>query len=85
MVTNERSTAPKQGAKTKIGNILILPGATRKGNSRTTKMLSPVYPKMKLTSTRQIRPRVGDVEGIVTTYLNVSRRRHQRVWNWLHL
>jgi hypothetical protein len=85
MATKGRTIAPKQGAKKKIESILALPGVTRKGNFRTTEILSLVYPKMKSTSTRQIRPCVGDVEGIVTIYSNVSRRRHQRVWNWLHL
>jgi hypothetical protein len=67
MVTKGRTAAPRQGAKKTIENILVLPGAIRKGNFRTTKMLSPAYPKSKLTSIRWIRPRVGDQEGIVTT------------------
>jgi hypothetical protein len=72
MVTNTRTAAPKQGAKTKIENVLTLPTAIRKGNFQTTEMLSLDYPKMKLTSTRQIGPHVGNVEGIVTTCSNVS-------------
>jgi hypothetical protein len=71
MVTNGRTAVLKQGAKTKIENKLALLGATRKGNCRTTEMLSLEYPKMKLTSTRQTGPRVGSVEGIVTTCSNV--------------
>jgi hypothetical protein len=58
--------------KKKIESILAQPGVTTKGNFRITEMLYPVYPKMRLTSTRQIRPCVGDVEGIATIYLNVS-------------
>jgi hypothetical protein len=72
MATKGRTAAQKQRAKKKIETILILPGVTRKGNFRTTEMHSLVYPKIKLTSTRQIRPCISDVEGTVTTRLNVS-------------
>jgi hypothetical protein len=71
MGINGRTAAPKHGAKTIIENILALPGVTRNRHFRTTEMLSPEYPKMKLTSTRHIRPRIGNVEGIVTTYSNI--------------
>jgi hypothetical protein len=80
---NGRAAALKQGAR--IESVLALPRVIRRGNSRTTEMLYPAYPKIRLTSIKQIRPRAGDVEGIVTIHLNVSRRRHQRAWNWLYL
>jgi hypothetical protein len=85
MVTKETTTAPKQGGKKRIESILALPEMTRKGNSRIITILYLVYPKMRLTSTKQIRHYIGDMEGIVTICLNVSQRKQQRVWNWLHL
>jgi hypothetical protein len=83
MAIKERTAAPKQGAR--IESMLALPRVIRRGNFRITEMLYPAYPKMKLTSTRQTGPHVGDVEGIVTICSNVLQRRHQRAWNWLHL
>jgi hypothetical protein len=83
MAIKGRTVALKQVAR--IESMLALPRVTSRGNFRITEMLYPVYPKMKLTSTRQTRPRAGDVEGIVTICLNVLQRRHQRAQNWLHL
>jgi hypothetical protein len=70
MAIKGRAAAPKQGAR--IESALALPRVTRRGNFRTTEMLYLAYPTMRLTSTRQIRPHAGDVEGIVTIHLNVS-------------
>jgi hypothetical protein len=72
IVTKERTAILKQGAIRRIWSILVLLRVTRKGNFRITMMLYLVYPKTKLTSIKQIRPHIDDVEGIVTTYLNVS-------------
>jgi hypothetical protein len=71
MAIKRRNIVPKQGATRRITSILILPRVIRKGNFRITTMVYAVYPKMKLTSTRQIRPCVGDMVGIVPTCLNM--------------
>jgi hypothetical protein len=82
MAIKGRTAAPKEGAR--IECMLALPRVTRRGNFRVTEMLYPAYPKMRLTSTRQTGPHIGDVEGIVTIHLNISQRRHQRAQNWPH-
>jgi hypothetical protein len=83
MVINRRTVAPKQGAT--IESILAVPRVISRGSSTIAKILYPVYPKMRSTSTKQTRPHVGHVEGIATICSNISKRRHQRAWNWLHL
>jgi hypothetical protein len=71
---------PKQGAK--IKNKPTLPRVLRNRSFRITEMPYLVYPKMRLTSIRQIRPHDGDVEGTVIICSNALQRRPLRELNW---
>jgi hypothetical protein len=77
MIIKRRFAIPKQGAK--IDNEPVLPKVLRKGSCRITEIPYLVYPKIILTSIKQIRPHTGDVEGIVIICLNTLQRRHQKV------
>jgi hypothetical protein len=79
-IIRRRFMTPKQGAK--IKNEPTLPRVLRNGSFRITEMPYLVYPKMRLTSIRWIRPHAGDVEGTVIIHSNALRRRPLKEPNW---
>jgi hypothetical protein len=77
-----RNQTMDQTTMERRGNQPAYPGVTGKRSSKTTAKHCPVFPRLRLTSTKQIRHPASTVDIAAIICWNVLQRRPLRELNW---